>query len=300
MKNNNSSTESLSRKYVNILGINVISTTKDKVLMNVKEFISHNNKFYITTPNPELVLMSQSNNEVKEALNNSDFSIPDGIGLAQAARLLSLKTPRNNILRFLYTFFAGIFIGVATLVNKKWLTRELNIIKGRELFIELIELASKNKWKVFLFGGLNDEAQKTAEILKKKNKDLKIKYVSGPLLNEKAEPESKDSRKIYFDTIREINSYAPHLLFVAMQNPKQEIWLYKNINKLKIGGAMTVGGTFRYVGGISKPLPKFFDSLGIEWVWRLITEPHRFRRIFNAFPIFPLKVWESKLRENVR
>ncbi len=89
------------RKHVNILGIRVDSTPKESLLSAVARKISHNNKFYIVTPNPELVLASTENNELMEALNDADFSVPDGIGLAQAARFLSLAAPKNIIFRFL-------------------------------------------------------------------------------------------------------------------------------------------------------------------------------------------------------
>jgi N-acetylglucosaminyldiphosphoundecaprenol N-acetyl-beta-D-mannosaminyltransferase len=58
---------------------------------------------------------------------------------------------------------------------------------------------------------------------------------------------------------------------------------------------MAVGGTFRYIAGMSKLPPKWMENFGLEWVWRLITEPKRFSRIFNAFPIFPLRIFWFKI-----
>ncbi|MEK7550393.1 MAG: WecB/TagA/CpsF family glycosyltransferase, partial [Patescibacteria group bacterium] len=74
------------------------------------------------------------------------------------------------------------------------------------------------------------------------------------------------------------------------------IWIYKNLSKLNIGGAMAVGGTFRYLSGFSKLPPKWMEKLGLEWVWRFLTEPKRIFRIFNAFPLFPIRVWIHKLK----
>src|SRR5690348_3869884 len=110
MKNN---TEK-SPNHVNILRINVLSTTTPQLLMSVRESISHNKKYSILTPNPELVLASTKNQELKTALNSATFSVPDAIGLSQAAKYQSLNTPTNILLRFPVTFFQGIAVGAAT------------------------------------------------------------------------------------------------------------------------------------------------------------------------------------------
>ncbi|QQG41579.1 MAG: WecB/TagA/CpsF family glycosyltransferase [Candidatus Woesebacteria bacterium] len=252
-----------SQKYGQILGINVLSSSINSLLTGVEENISCNKKFYIVTPNPELVLMAQKNKELAIALNSADYPVPDGVGLAYASKFLS----GDN----------------------------LNIIPGRKFFEELVQLAAKKHWKVFLLGGLGDEAALAASKFKIKNSKLKIETVGGPKLNQNGEPDTKVDIKIQFDVIAQINKFRPVLLFVAFGNPKQEIWIHKNLSKLKIGGAMAVGGTFRYVAGFSKLPPKWMEKAGLEWLWRLIKEPNRFKRIFNAFPIFPIKIFWYKL-----
>ena len=242
------------RKIGQILGINVTSTSLAEVLPRVEDFIAHSAKFYIVTPNPELILMSQHNLNLKEALNSADLSIPDGVGLKIADPALT-------------------------------------IIKGRELFLELIKLAEKRSWKVFLLGGLGTEAAKAGSILKSQFPGVKIESDGGPKLGVNAEPMGINERKTEIKTVERINKFAPQLLFIAFGNPKQEIWIHKNLSKLKIGGAMAVGGAFRYIAGITPLPPKWMAKAGLEWLWRLITEPSRLERIFNAVFVFPLKVF---------
>lgn len=251
------------RKFVNILGINIISTNSSELITWVNNFLTHNVKFYIVTPNPELVLMAQNKPELKKALNEADFPVPDGIGLSYASR-------------FLYG-------------------KPVNIIHGRKLFIDLIEIADKNKLKVFLLGGKGDEAGAASRKLAAKYKEITIRSERGPNLNNEAGPEVEIDRKLEADAIDRINSFAPDLLFVAFGNPKQEIWINKNIDKLKVGGAMAVGGTFRYIAGMSKLPPQWMERLELEWLWRLLTEPKRIIRIFDAVVVFPLKVLIYKL-----
>lgn len=262
IKNNKKTTEK-DRKIVNILGINIISTTNEELLARVNYFLAHSKKFYIVTPNPELVLMAQGNPELKKALNGAELPVPDGIGLSYASR-------------FLYG-------------------KPVKVIHGRKLFDDLIEIADKNKLKVFLLGGKGDEAGAAARKLGAKYKELSIRSERGPNLNKDARPEEGIDEKLEADAIDRINSFAPDLLFVAFGNPKQEIWINKNFDKLKIKGAMAVGGTFRYVAGMSKLPPRLLERLELEWLWRLITEPARFGRVINASIIFPLRVFIFKL-----
>jgi N-acetylglucosaminyldiphosphoundecaprenol N-acetyl-beta-D-mannosaminyltransferase len=245
------------RKFGQILGINVTGTSVTSVLAGVGEFISRSKKFYIVTPNPELILMAQKNQRLKDALNGADLAVPDGVGLR-------LGLPG------------------------------INIIKGRELFLELVKLASAKKWKIFLLGGLDNEAELAANKLQTQYPELPIRSFRGPKLDQNAQAVSKNDIKLVHVATEKINRFSPELLFVAFGNPKQEIWVHDNYTKLNIGGAMAVGGVFRYVAGLSKLPPEWMSDAGLEWLWRLVTEPKRLGRILRAVIVFPLKVFLSK------
>lgn len=257
MKNNSENAQKLAQ----IMEIKVNSSSVDSVLTGVENLISHNSIFYIVTPNPELVLASQTDSKLKKALNGATFSIPDGVGL-------KIADPK------------------------------LKIIKGRELFLDLVKLADRKKWKVFLLGGLNNEAELAANKLQERYKDIKILSDQGPRLNNRAGPLVEEDVEIEEKVIGNINKFAPELLFVAFGNPKQEIWIHQNLPKLNIGGAMAVGGTLRYVAGQSILPPKWMAQIGLEWLWRLVTEPKRIGRIFRAVIIFPLKFFIYKIKNS--
>jgi len=278
-----------------ILGINVNSTSTSEVLTRVGDLISHNRRFYIVTPNPELILMSQTDQMLKKALNGSDISVSDAIGLSQAAKYLSLNLPKNILLKYPVAFVQGIIVGAATFFAPKWLTAEVKPLKGRILFMDLIDLARKNNWKVFLLGGLDSEAEIASLKLKFKYKNLNIEYNKGPRLDKEAKPVSEDDRKIESEAVAQINKFAPKIVFVAFGNPRQEIWISKNLSRLNISGAMAVGGSLRYIAGMSKLPPKWMAKIGLEWLWRGLNEPVRLGRILRAVIVFPLRVFQSKL-----
>ncbi len=271
MKNNTISAP----KFAQIMGINVLSTTTHEVLSAIKDKLSHssvlegrNNRFSIVTPNPELVVMAQDNTQVRKALNSADFPVPDGVGLNYASKFLFGK--------------------------------QLTIIPGRKLFMELIKLADTEGWKVFFLGGTNGEASLARQKLSNSYKKIKIQSDSGPILNNNGDIVTEVNIKSYKDLIDRINKFSPQILFIAFGNPKQEIWIHNNLSKLNVGGAMAVGGTFRYIANLSELPPERMEKSGLEWLWRLITEPYRFKRVFQAVVVFPLKVFWYKIANSSR
>lgn len=114
-------------------------------------------------------------------------------------------------------------------------------------------------------------------------------------MDKNAQAITEVDKKIEKDVIDKINKFNPDLLFVAFGNPKQEIWIYDNLLKLNIGGAMAVGGSLRYLAGLSSLPPVWMEKVGLEWLWRLVTEPFRLPRIWNAVVVFPWKVFLYKI-----
>ena len=288
----------MSQKSAKIIKINITSTHIVRVINFVRSRLMQVPKkspFIIFTPNPEILLLASNDNKFAKILSSADILLADGIGLVQAAKFLSLSNPKNMFIRLFVLLGQGLLVGLATFFNKDWLKSELTPVKGRELFIELVKLANKKSWRVFLLGGKGEATQKTAEFFKNTLKKVTIAYASGPILDSSAEAVSSQEKLVEEKIIDKINEFKPHLLFVAFGAPKQEKWLYKQLNKLEIGGAITVGGAFDYISGKVQFPPIWMENLGLEWVWRLITQPWRFRRIFTAFPVFPLKVFWYKL-----
>lgn len=282
-------------KQGHLLGIMVSSTSRAKVLRFVRERLQTKEKFYIVTPNPEIVLMATKDWLLKKAIFKADLSVPDGIGLAQARKYLSLPDPQGP-LRLFKLLYQGYEIAVATFNNPEWLTKDFEIIKGRELFLDIIEVANEQSLRVFLYGGTNGEQEKAVEILREKFKNVVFKtYHQFPIYNRNGQPATEIDRRLHKKVIGSVKLFEPDLVFVAITPPKQEKWILRNFFRLRATGAMAVGGTFNFIAGHSKLPPVWMSKSGLEWVWRLISEPYRYKRIFNAFPRFPWIVFMAKL-----
>ena len=286
------------QRYVTILEIKITSTSVDKVLRFARDSLRKKKKFFIVTPNPEQVILAQKDNEFKRVLNTADYAICDAVGLAQASKYLSLRSPKNAYLKLPVVFVQGLVVGISTFTNRNWLESELKVIKGRDLFIKLIQLANRKKWRVFLLGGgeIVGTAKKTATKLSASYKGVRFQFSDGHMLDEDAKPKLLQDEKIEREVVKKINKFKPHLLFVGFGAPEQEKWVYRWLQKLNIGGAMVVGGTFDYIAGNKKVSPEWMDKFGLEWMWRLLTGDQKFKRIFNASIVFPLKVYWSKLK----
>jgi N-acetylglucosaminyldiphosphoundecaprenol N-acetyl-beta-D-mannosaminyltransferase len=240
MKNTTKNNIKKSQPYATILGIKVNSTPKRELLVQIQGKLAKKEKFYIVTPNPEIILQAQNNLKLASALNNADFSIPDGFGL---------KLANTN----------------------------LEIIKGRELMLDLFKIANKKKLKVYLLGSTKEVNEKSLNL-------LGVEYPN--IIAKGSAPYTEVDTK-------EINSFKPDLLFIAFGAPKQETWINNNLKNLNLIGAMAIGGSLDYYSGFVKPVPNLLASLKLEWLWRLIQEPKRIGRIIKATIIFPLKVMLS-------
>jgi len=256
---------------IDILGIKINTNTKEEILKEVENSFGINKKFYITTPNPEIILKSLKNKKYKDILNNSYISIPDGIGVIMASKFLY----KENYLK--------------------------ERISGSDFVYDLLEICENKNKKVFLLGGnTEEELNKVKENLLNKFKSLiisgkNIGYSEKTLILDKnynlTDVENKQN-----GLIEQINYSKADIILVAFGAPKQELWIYENINKLNnIKIAIGVGGTFDFISGYKKRAPKIFIKLNLEWLFRLIQEPKRIKRIFNAVIVFSFKIIRYKL-----
>jgi N-acetylglucosaminyldiphosphoundecaprenol N-acetyl-beta-D-mannosaminyltransferase len=290
--------EKNSRKQVTILGVKVDSTTKMGVLREIQSKLKTSGKFFIVTPNPEQVLVAREDEQYKDILDSADISIPDGVGLVAASKFISLPRPKNFVKRAFVLFAQGLGVGFSILFDRIWLETELKLVKGREIFIELIKLANKKGWRVVLVGDSNKSAQKAARKLKENFIKLDIVGFTGPSLKDSGKSKTGEDRKVENSVIQKINKEKPEILFIGFRAPVQEKWLYRWYEKMDFKCAMVVGGTFDYVSG-KKPLPpKWIEDINLEWFWRLAKGDQKVKRVFKAFPKFAWSIYWEKFVKN--
>ena len=131
----------------------------------------------------------------------------------------------------------------------------------------------------YLFGSKPGIADKAAARMEEAYPGLKIAGTHHGYFTEEEEEE----------ILREINEAAPDLLCVALGSPKQELFVLKYKDRLKAKAAIGVGGSLDVWSGDLKRAPEFYRKHGLEWLYRFIQEPSRYKRM-AALPLFMLKV----------
>lgn len=262
-----------------ILKVRFDKTTLEEASNKAIIWAKGKTKKQICTPNPEIILEAQKNPKYLKILNNSDLNVPDGIGIIWANKFLRNKSKLKSfkVLKW--------FISLAAIPFSK--NKEFPRVTGVDLMQAICKKSSKEKLKIFLLGAGNGVAEKVKDKLEKKCKGIKI---TGTYSGSPAESEEKE-------IIKKIDKSNAEILFVAFGAPKQEIWIAKNIKKLKsVKVAMGVGGSFDFITGIRKRAQKWLQKTGLEWLYRVIQQPSRFKRIYNATIKFPIKILKNSLK----
>lgn len=159
-------------------------------------------------------------------------------------------------------------------------------VTGYDITCKLIELAYCNDKSIYFLGGKEGVAEEAAENIRQKYKNIKIVGMHNGYFDEKEE-------KIIINNITELK---PDIIFVALGAPKQEKWIYENRHKLPAKIAMGVGGSIDGLAGRVKRAPSFYQKAGLEWFYRLMKEPKRFKRVLKLPKFILLSFYDAKTR----
>lgn len=249
----------------NILGVDITDASEEDVLEYVFDFLEkRDEKLYIVTPNPEIIMYSLKHPAFRDVLNRAGISLCDGVGLYKAAQFLG-KPLRERI-------------------------------TGTDFTEELCKASVKNAVTVGFLGGRQGVAERTAECLVEKYPGLKVTYVgeewpgSGGSTWEVGGKNGKPRA----------TRHAPppiDILFVAYGFPKQEEWMAENLGKVPVRVMMGVGGAFDYHSGAVARAPHPIRAAGLEWLYRLLRQPWRLRRQL-ALPEFALLILKEHFRKS--
>jgi N-acetylglucosaminyldiphosphoundecaprenol N-acetyl-beta-D-mannosaminyltransferase len=155
---------------------------------------------------------------------------------------------------------------------------------GRLLVDRLAAVAIERGLSLFLLGAGPGVAERAAATLRVRHPGLRIVGTYAGSADDDA------------DVVPRVTAAAPDVLLVAFGMPKQERWIARNLPGLaSVRVAVGVGGSFDYLAGTAKPPPRVIHAIGLEWLWRLIRDPSRWRRQ-RVLPRFVLLVLLARLR----
>lgn len=219
------------------MNIEIDNITMTEALDIIDELIQKNKNAYVVTPNVDHIVQLENDVEFQSVYKNADLVLVDGKPLLWIAK--HYGTP----------------------IKEK--------ISGSDLFPLLCERAAIKQYKMFFLGAAEGIAEKAAYNLKNRYAGLQVVGTYSPPYG--FENDDGEVNNI----INMISSAAPHILIVGLGAPKQEKFIAKYRNLLGVPISLGLGASLDFEAGNKKRAPKWMSKCGLEWLYRLFSEPGR-------------------------
>jgi N-acetylglucosaminyldiphosphoundecaprenol N-acetyl-beta-D-mannosaminyltransferase len=240
----------------NILDVKVACINREQLLLMVDEWAGQADKKTILYTNAHCLNVASQDVKYRELLNQADLVYADGVSVVWSSRLLG-------------------GCSIEKITGADWIDDYCSLAQGREL-------------RTFILAGKSGIAQKAAKNLMVHYPKLHIVGVCDGFFEEGGADEAA--------LIAEINRAHPHVVFVGMGVPRQEKWLAAQRTRIEAPVCWAIGALFDYVAGIEPRVPRWLDSIGMEWFWRLLVDPKgKWRRYIIGNPLFVYRVLHQKV-----
>jgi N-acetylglucosaminyldiphosphoundecaprenol N-acetyl-beta-D-mannosaminyltransferase len=250
----------LRMEIIKLLHIPICAFSLHTIKQKLCDFLNEPVFHLVATVNPEMLVAAHHKKYFQDILQRAELCVADGVGVVWLSRLL---------------------FGV-----------RLSRLTGNDLFTFLLAHAMEKGKIVFLLGSSPRVLEQTLQQIKRGYPSLRVFGESGEKLF------FQEGKWIFEDEIsvvKHIQKAQPDILFVALGHEKQELWMDTHRDLFPfVRIAIGVGGVFDFFSGNVKRAPRLWQRCGLEWLWRLLCEPRRFKRIGTAVFIFPiLVVWDT-------
>lgn len=283
-------------ELITILDVTIHPLTKKELLKKIIFFLKDGQQHYIVTTNSEFLALANRDAKFKKILNLADLSVADGSGIIWASHFLdrpvevskAFPLKQQKIYRRRKIRNQALFTLAWAFFNPRSIyTKIPERLSGSDVVLDICQILSENDFSLYILGGEGETPVAAKFALEKMYPDLIISGIKGGF--------PKDS--IPDDVLVEsVNKAKPDVLFVALGHPHQEKWIFNNLDKMpSVRLAIGVGGSMDFISGKLKRAPLFMRKLNSEWLFRLIQEPRRWRRIKTAVYEFPKMVYREKI-----
>lgn len=239
-----------------VLGVKIDALDIPAVLDKIKSWINVRGGMpkYICVTNVNSVVEAQKNSRLKQITNESDLSVCDGMPLVWLARLIGIKLKRR--------------------------------VYGYALMSEVFRVSENENFKHYFYGSTDLVLKGMLKVLKDKYPKLEIRGFCSPPFRQLS-PAERDS------IVNDINNSGADIVWVGLGYPKQEIWMYEFREFIKSPVLIGVGAAFDFFAGNKPQAPLWMQNSGLEWLFRLLSEPKRLWRRYlinnTLFILFLLK-----------
>jgi N-acetylglucosaminyldiphosphoundecaprenol N-acetyl-beta-D-mannosaminyltransferase len=229
--------------------------TRDGALAAIAGLVAAGRGGLVVTPNVDHVVIAERQPEFRDAYAGAALSLADGMPLLWAARLLGQPLPEK--------------------------------VSGSDLVLPLAELAAARRWRVFLLGAGPGVAEEAARRLRSRF-GLDVVGTGSPRIRLDGAPDDTAA------ALAQVRAARPDLLLLAFGAPKQAIWAHRHRAALGAAVAVGVGASLDFIAGTARRSPRWMSQAGLEWLFRLASEPRRlWRRYLVDDPRFAGIVWRT-------
>ena len=228
------------RPRLNIGHLAIDQLTFPEAIQAIGELVDAHQGGYVFTANVDHVVLAETNTRFRDAYQKATISVVDGMPIVWASRMLDVSLPER--------------------------------IAGSDLILPLVKLGAERKWRIFLLGAGPGVAEKVGRQFQTQYPGIEVVGWDSPMVNLDAGDAQNDP------IVARIREQDPHLLFVALGSPKQEVWISQVAQKLGPTVAIGIGAGFDFIAGTAKRAPEWIARSGFEWLYRLTHEPKRLWR----------------------
>jgi N-acetylglucosaminyldiphosphoundecaprenol N-acetyl-beta-D-mannosaminyltransferase len=240
---------------VNILGVGVSAITMRQALETIDHWIAIKAQHYVCVTGVHGVMESQRDDALRRIHNTAGLVTPDGMPLVWLSRMRG----RHQVER----------------------------VYGPDLMAACCATSVRKRYRHFLYGGAEGVAQRLAERLSNRFPGLLVAGWYTPPFRDLTVEEDRE-------VISRINQAQPDIVWVGMSTPKQERWMHQHCGHIAAPVLIGVGAAFDFHAGIKRQAPYWMQRSGLEWSYRLMTEPRRlWRRYLTNNPLF---IWRILLQ----
>jgi N-acetylglucosaminyldiphosphoundecaprenol N-acetyl-beta-D-mannosaminyltransferase len=233
---------------LNLLGVRVNAFDLRAAVGEMESAIASNRRSYACCCPVYTLMQGHERGEVRAALNGADWVTPDGMPVVWSLRALGAQ--------------------------------RVGRVYGPDLLLALSEVSARRGFSQFYLGGAPGVAQALGENLRARFPGLPVAGTACPPFRE---PTAAEEQAL----IDAVNGSGAQVVWVGLGSPKQDLWMARNRARLTAPLLVGVGAAFDFFTGRQKQAPTWMQASGLEWLFRLASEPRRlWRRYLIGNPRF--------------
>ncbi len=247
---------------VDILGVGVSPINLDDAVATIERWISERSRNYVCIRDVHGVMESRRDQRLRSIHNEAGMVTPDGMPLVWLLRLLG----KGNVDR----------------------------VYGPDLMRKMTAVSSLRGYRQFYYGGAEGVADKLKQALTNAHPNLEVAGTLCPPFRELTPDEDQAD-------VDAINMARPDIIWVGLSTPKQEFWMARHLGRIEAPVMVGVGAAFDFLAGTKRQAPRWIQRNGLEWLFRLCSEPRRlWRRYAYSVPGFIILAVGDLARRAIR